>query len=325
MSAIPEIDFVLTQPDGRVVPVAEAAKAGAPFDWVVASHVMEHVPDEIGWLADVAEVVADDGALVLALPDRRYTADLHRPPTTVGQMIDAHLARGEVPSVRAVYDHYSSAVRYDTEGLWRGTTSGDDDKVHSLQDAMERVERAREGEHVDCHVWVFTPDSFLRQMRELRLLGLSTWYVEELVATEPDDNEFRVLMRRIPRYADPTGEQPREVVSGADRPEWVEHQGERQHQDAMARRIGELEGLLSASEEREAELADRLEARRVRLRALEERADKMANGIAELREGDKDAVRELRGRLKAAKARLAEQEAEIARLQSRPWQRLRGR
>ena len=42
-----------------------------------------------------------------------------------------------------------------------------------------------------------------------------------MVATPRDDIEFRVRMRRIQRYADPSGEQPREVVTTSDRPEWV--------------------------------------------------------------------------------------------------------
>jgi hypothetical protein len=325
VSLIPEIDFVLNQPDGRTISLAEAAKAGAPFDWVVASHVMEHVPDEIGWLADLAELVADDGALVLALPDKRYTADLHRPPTTVGQMLEAHLDQDERPSVRAVYDHFSSKVAYDMVDLWRGNTTGYDAREYTLQDATRQVERTRDGEHVDCHVWLYTPDSFLQQMRELRLLGRSSWYVEELVATQRDDNEFRVRMRRIPRYADPTGEQQREVVSGSDRPEWVEHQGGWQHNEALEQRIGVLEGLLEESQERVGLLSDRLEARRARLRALEERMDKMAKGIQEKHETDKEAQQLLRSRLKAAKEKVAEQEVELERLRSRPWHRFQRR
>ena len=323
VSLIPEIDFVLRQPDGRTVSLAEAAKTGAPFDWVVASHVMEHVPDEIGWLADLAELVADDGVLVLAVPDKRYTFDLHRPPTTVGQMLEAHLNRDERPSVRAVYDHFSAKVAYDKVDLWRGITTGYDAKEHTLQDATEQVDRTRDGEHVDCHVWLYTPDTFLQQMHELRLLGLSSWYVEELVATQRDDNEFRVRMRRIPRYADPTGEQRHEVVSGADRPEWVVQQGGWQHNDALEHRIGLLEGQLAASQAQVELMSERLEARRVRLRALEQRTDQMARGFEEKHESDRQAQRLLRGRLKAAKDKIAEQEAEIERLQQpRPWHRL---
>src|SRR4051794_725388 len=89
--AIPEIDFHLIQDDGRTLSLVEAAKPGAPFDWVMASHVIEHVPDVIGWLDELAELVVDDGKLVLVVPDKRYCFDVHRPPTTVGQMIAANI------------------------------------------------------------------------------------------------------------------------------------------------------------------------------------------------------------------------------------------
>ncbi len=107
VETIPEIDYPLTQPDGRIASLVEACSAGAPFDWVVASHVVEHVPDLIGWLAQLGEVVVDGGSLVLVVPDRRYCFDVHRPPTSVGAMLEAHLLGAVRPGVRAVYDNYS--------------------------------------------------------------------------------------------------------------------------------------------------------------------------------------------------------------------------
>ena len=43
------------------------------FDYAVASHVLEHVPDMIGWLQQIAEVLRPGGLLCLAIPDKRYT------------------------------------------------------------------------------------------------------------------------------------------------------------------------------------------------------------------------------------------------------------
>ena len=76
--AIPEQHFWLTRPDGTVSTLAEAVAADAPYQHVVASHVIEHVPDMVGWLRDVAQVLTWDGALLLAVPDRRYCFDVHR-------------------------------------------------------------------------------------------------------------------------------------------------------------------------------------------------------------------------------------------------------
>lgn len=219
--AIPEIDYTLVRPDGRTVTVAEAAKAGAPFDWVIASHVIEHVPDVIGWLQDIGELVADEGDLVLAVPDRRYCFDAHRPSTTVGQMIEAYDLGATVPSVRAVYDYFTTVVDVDASALWRGESPSYDRRIHGIAEARAKADEARAGRYVDCHVWLFTPDSFLEQMHELRITGLSPWVVEELVPTRRNDSEFKVRMRRLPRLDDPTGPLDSEVLSTAVRPGWL--------------------------------------------------------------------------------------------------------
>ena len=104
---IPDIDFVLSTPDG-VRPLSEAVAAAAPFAWVVASHVIEHVPDLISWLAQISQIIEEDAALLLVVPDRRFSFDILRPATTVGQLLQAHELREVRPSVRAVYDHFRS-------------------------------------------------------------------------------------------------------------------------------------------------------------------------------------------------------------------------
>jgi len=80
---IPQIDFVLSGPDG-VRPLSDVVRPAAPFEWVVASHVVEHVPDVIAWLAQIAEILDDDGRLLLVVPDRRFTFDILCPSTTAG-------------------------------------------------------------------------------------------------------------------------------------------------------------------------------------------------------------------------------------------------
>ena len=325
VTLIPEIDYFLIQPDGQTLSLAEAAKAGAPFDWVMASHVIEHVPDVIGWLADVAELVADDGSLVLAVPDKRYTFDLHRPPTTVGQMLEAHLNRDERPSVRAVYDHFSSAVQYNHSDLWQGGTTGYDARMHTIQEATSRSSAPARASTSTATSGCTRPTPSSTRCASCGCLAI-----------RPGTSRTRSppLGRRSSSGCGCAGSrgtptrrasQPREVVAATDRPEWVEHQADQQRVETLEHRIGLLEGLLTSSQEQVGRLTDRLEARRVRLRRLEERTDKMAKGFEEKRESDKEATRQPRRRLKWANDRRAEQEAEIARLRSRPWHRLRRR
>jgi hypothetical protein len=265
LDAIPSIDYFLLHEDGRVLSVSEAVKAGAPFDWVVASHVVEHVPDLIGWLDDLAEVVHDGGALVLVVPDRRYTFDAHRPPTTVGQLLDAHFRGDTVPSVRAVYDHFSTAVQASALALWQGRPVDYSARVHSLSEAHERARQARDGVYVDCHVWMFTPDSFLQQLHELRRGGLSSWYVEAMAPTRPDEIEFSVRLRRLPRGLPTVGEVDGELVSTSDRPDWAE---------THHRRVELLEERLERLRGRASRRMHRIRVLRARLAEAQERAER---------------------------------------------------
>ena len=144
----------------------------------MASHVIEHVPDLIGWLDQVAEVTADGGDLVLAVPDRRYCFDLHRPGTTLGQMLQANELGETVPSVRAVYDYKRGHASVQAPDIWNGKVAGYERRIYPLDVVREQVDRARSGEYIDSHVWLFTPGSFLEQIIELRTLGLSEWKVQ---------------------------------------------------------------------------------------------------------------------------------------------------
>lgn len=56
----------------------QAVGHGFNVDYVVASHVIEHVPDLIGWLEELSSVLRDGGEVKLAVPDKRFTFDYLR-------------------------------------------------------------------------------------------------------------------------------------------------------------------------------------------------------------------------------------------------------
>ena len=195
---IPEIHFVLSGPEGlRRLP--EVVGPAAPFAWVIASHVIEHVPDLIAWLAEIAEILDDGGQLLLVVPDRRFTFDILRPWTTVGQMLQAHDLAETKPSVRAVFDMIRNAVTVNLIDAWRGELPGPSDRIHDLAMAVSEAQRVRDGDYVDSHVWMFTPGLLVEQVTELGRLGLSDFVVEKIVPTALDQNEFYAVLRRLPR------------------------------------------------------------------------------------------------------------------------------
>jgi hypothetical protein len=196
-----DLDFVLFQ-DGATRSLAEIVGPAGPFQWAVASHVVEHVPDLIAFLADVAAVLDDHGRLALVVPDRRYCFDALRPPTTVGEMLLAHDNGDRRPSVRAVFDHFASAVGFDPVQLWRGVPADPANRMYPLEQAWDLVQRRRTTEdYLDSHTWLFTPGAFVEQLGTLARLGLNDFVVVGVSPTAVNDYEFFVTLERIPRDA----------------------------------------------------------------------------------------------------------------------------
>ncbi len=245
---VPEIDFALY--DGEQVRSLPEAVGDEPaFDWVMASHVIEHVPDIIGWLKQVAEVTVDGGRLVLVVPDRRYCFDVHRPGTTVGQMLQAHELGESVPSVRAVYDYKRGHAYTKAPDVWAGKPPGYETRIYDLDAVLEQVEKARAGEYIDAHVWPLTPGTLLEQLIELREIGMSEWMVEAYTTTPRNELEFFMVLQRLPRG----GEWPAELLAAEPKPEhpmpdwlaeWVELRAKKTDlQDRLKRRKKQVQRL----------------------------------------------------------------------------------
>ena len=208
LDAIVPIDYVSTNGSIR-----DAVNADLPFDYVIASHVIEHVPDLIGWLSDIGSVIRDDGVLSLAIPDHRRCFDALRSPTVPADIVHAHLTRPTVPTPRQVFDHYASAV------AWHGFISWEEEPpfaelvpVHSETEALDNaVAAVTNADYQDVHCWVFTPSSFRRLFAALERLQLVPFSLEE--CSETMGGEFFATLRA----ATPGGPMPSTVNDGLPR------------------------------------------------------------------------------------------------------------
>jgi hypothetical protein len=95
-------------------------KNESPFDFVYASHVFEHLPNPVGWLEQVADVLEVGGKVSLVIPDKRFCFDVNRQATEIADLVDAYLSGRAHPSLRSICDFHSRIVAVDTLGLWSG-------------------------------------------------------------------------------------------------------------------------------------------------------------------------------------------------------------
>lgn len=177
----------------------------APVDYAVASHVAEHVPDLLGWLASIAQILSDGGTLGLAVPDRRLTFDLCRGESTIAEAVEAYVLELRRPSVRQIFDSAWQAVDIGVAEAWQRAlpaATAEAAREMRLSPAFDLVRRVHAGRlYNDAHCWVFTPASFLTLARQAAKIGLFPFTIDAFLPTPPGGYEFLVRLRK----ADPAG------------------------------------------------------------------------------------------------------------------------
>ena len=167
------------------------------FDHVVASHVVEHVPDLVTWLAEIATVLGPDGALRLIVPDRRFTMDIARRETVLADVLAAHLEKRTRPTPRDVLDFYCNYRIVDRDAAWNGMEPpGDGAAISEIGTAMTHARSALAGAYCDSHCWVFTPCSFVHLMANLATIGACGFLCARIIDTVPGEIDFFVHLRR---------------------------------------------------------------------------------------------------------------------------------
>ncbi len=165
------------------------------YDYIVASHVIEHMPDLLGFLKSCQTLLKPSGVLALAIPDKRYCFDYFRPHSTVGAVLDAHFA-GRTRHTPGV--HFDAAMLSCTMSgniVWMEGMTGPLALAQGPELAWERYNEARNtGNYMDAHGWQFTPSSFrliLKTLYDLRLLDLC-----EAAFFETEGCEFMIGLSR---------------------------------------------------------------------------------------------------------------------------------
>jgi hypothetical protein len=192
-SAIVDVDYVWSGSGS----LATAINTGELFDYAIASHVIEHVPNIIGWFHGIADVLKPGAVFNLAIPDKRYTFDVKRKSSTLGELIEAHLLQFTHPSVRQMFDHCYGAVAVEPGAVWRNNINveliprmcGDFALQLAYDSALEIVKTHR---YYDSHCLIVTPLSFLSLLEGLSLLKLFPFVLNDFFLTEDGEFEFFV-------------------------------------------------------------------------------------------------------------------------------------
>ena len=176
----------------------KACVGGREYNYLVASHVIEHVPDLFGWLGEIAAILGPGGQAIFAVPDKRYTFDIARRPTGGAELVDAYVRRLRKPGPRQIFDslYYfrDPGTGLDRDGQ-APTDTRTTDSARAVVELLRRTEAS--GEYIDAHCWVFTPRSMIDALDLGSRLGAVPFEIAVLEPTVAGSNEFLLVLRRL--------------------------------------------------------------------------------------------------------------------------------
>jgi SAM-dependent methyltransferase len=152
------------------------------LDFVIASHVLEHLADPLGFLVEMHRVLRPGGLAIVLLPDRRRTFDRSRPPTPLEHLIEDHACR-----VRRVHDdHIEEFLEFADKGALSAALAGGWTK----DDYFEW--HRRRSVHVHC--WT---EAEFHQVLLYLIVGLRVgWELVDNLELANDGLEFGYVLRR---------------------------------------------------------------------------------------------------------------------------------
>ncbi len=163
------------------------------YDYVLASHVIEHVPDLITWLQEIKDILKISGVLRLAVPDKRFEFDYLRGETTLSDVIDAHVRRARQPLPRMIIDFHTFVNQINVHDAWRDIKPERKDWAEGCRLGISLArETLASGAYHDVHCWVFTPKVFGKIMAQCAELGLLHFKCESFYDTARQQLEFIV-------------------------------------------------------------------------------------------------------------------------------------
>lgn len=170
----------------------DEAVAGRRFSWGLASGVIEHVGDPIGWLAEIATVIEPGGRINLAIPEKTLTFDHARRVTTLAELLEDHHRGLKRPCFRHIFDHI---VGVSPIGTPPENPSSRAEAVKRAYIVAERFEQ--QGLYADVHAHVWTHDSWRETWSAIETLGLAPLRVDKAFEPLPETAMFVVSFVRL--------------------------------------------------------------------------------------------------------------------------------
>ena len=88
------------------------------FNACIASHVIEHIPNPIGFYHSLDRLLAPHGVVLLVVPDKRYTFDFFKPHSVTSQLIEANRQHRTRHTKSTTFDNIAMNCQVDGNIAW---------------------------------------------------------------------------------------------------------------------------------------------------------------------------------------------------------------
>lgn len=171
------------------------------YDFVVSSHVVEHVPDLLGHMIEISDVLTEKGKYVIVLPNADGTGEFFRRKSNDADVVEHFFRGGWSTSPGQNWDYLMNIFKYKETAI-RDRSFSEFERHHTDAEAIQDAFRCLT-EYVDVHCWVFSPRTFLELVERLHDLRLFPFRVAGLYESnkrtmDGDCFEFVVELQKVP-------------------------------------------------------------------------------------------------------------------------------
>jgi len=161
-------------------PIGDRLLSAAPkgLDFIIASHVIEHIPDLVGFFQQLSMAIKSNGVISLAVPDMRFCFDFFKSPSSTAELMTAHRERRMLHTPENIFQAHGYGAFVNGAASWLRDNLKPPKLVagiaHAKTQYLEYLKNweSQSPQYHDAHCWFFTPSSFQLVMLELKFLGL---------------------------------------------------------------------------------------------------------------------------------------------------------
>ena len=168
-----------------------------PFDYVVASHVLEHVEDLIDVLQDISTILATNGQFIIYYPDTRFCFDHFRAEASFRDAYDVY--KNKRPALaRMVLDFFHSAIPESRPyKFWSSENLHELLPVNDTTQALEKYMKSCNGEFMDdVHYWPFSDKGFVKFLFDLTRADMLNLTCMQVHPTLHNTQEFLLILQK---------------------------------------------------------------------------------------------------------------------------------